>query len=156
MQQERAAGERPGCPRASQGLPGTHPGPAGWLCSAQMPLSVPFVKPWLSILSKDSMLSQENQTRVYCSACVCMCVCGGEDTAGRADPAPHLYAPPRPRWPRVCVCVCVCVCVGRGGECHGNTVPFKHGSLCCRRKAALGNLIKELAADKLCELKAFY
>lgn len=115
MQQERAAGERPGCPQASQGLPGTHRGPAGWPCSAQMPLSVPFVKPWLSILSKDSMLSQENQTRVYCSACVCMCVCGGEDTAGRADPAPHLYAPARPRWP--------CVCGGGGGGASAMATP---------------------------------
>ena len=81
-----------------------------------------------------------------CLVCVyvaCLvCVCGVVDTAGRAMPPPHLYAPP-----------------GRlalPGERHGNTTLFKHRSLCCHRKAALGNLIKELAADKLCELKAFY
>ena len=81
-----------------------------------------------------------------CLVCVyvaCLvCVCGVVDAAGRAMPPPHLYAPP-----------------GRlalPGERHGNTTLFKHRSLCCHRKAALGNLIKELAADKLCELKAFY
>ena len=80
-----------------------------------------------------------------CMSGVCVClwgVCGVADAAGKARPPSHLYAPP-----------------GRlalPGERHGNTTLFKHRSLCCHRKAALGNLIKELAADKLCELKAFY
>ena len=81
--------------------------------------------------------------------CVCVCVVGRTPRAGLTPRliCMLLHGPAGP----------VCVCVGgEGGECHGNTVPFKHGSLCCRRKAALGNLIKELAADKLCELKAFY
>lgn len=83
-----------------------------------------------------------------CVSCVCVtvcvsgvCVCVVWGTL-RARARPHLYAPP-----------------GRlalPGERHGNTTLFKHRSLCCHRKAALGNLIKELAADKLCELKAFY
>ena len=92
--------------------------------------------------------------RLSMCVCVCLCVCvyvvcvclvcvpGVVDAAGRARPPPHLYAPP-----------------GRlalPGERHGNTTLFKHRSLCRHRKAALGNLIKELAADKLCELKAFY
>ena len=80
---------------------------------------------------------------LVCVYVVCLvCVCGVVDAAGRARPPPHLYAPPG--W------------LALPGERHGNTTLFKHRSLCCHRKAALGNLIKELAADKLCELKAFY
>ena len=62
----------------------------------------------------------------------------------------------RPESIAVCVCVCVLDTAGRGqaprlicmllhswlvlsGECHGNTVLFKHRSWCCHRKAALGN-----------------
>lgn len=153
------AREGSGCspPPASRGgpeLPGFCLGPmvalpGSWLHCAQMPPSIPFLKPWLSILSKDLMLSQKNQIRGYRSVCVCVCECacarrwrGGHCRQGY--PAPHLHAPPQPARPP------------RLGERHGNTVPFKHASLCCRCKAALGNLIKELAADKLCELKAFY
>lgn len=69
-------------------------------------------------------------------------VVGGR--SGGRKRAAHLNAPPQPAlslpW----------------RECHSNIVLLKHRSLCCHCRAELGNLIKELAADKLCELKAFY
>lgn len=66
----------------------------------------------------------------------------GATEAGRAA---HLFALPQPAlslpW----------------REYHSNTVLFRRGSSRCHcRERELGNLIKELAADKLCELKAFY
>lgn len=41
-------------------------------------------------------------------------------------------------------------------EYHSNTVLFRLGSSVLPLQRELGNLIKELAADRLCELKAFY
>lgn len=71
---------------------------------------------------------------------------GWEDATGTVmeGRSAHLHAPPQPA-------LSLPWC-----ECHSNIVLFKHRSLCCHRRAELGNLIKALAADKLCELKAFY
>lgn len=153
----RGHGERrdPRLPRAPQGCPerpelGLGPAaatPVGQFCSAHMAtLRVPFRRPGLCILtrmkSRPRTRARWRRPRVPAHAPGVWGGAGGQGPTPRQRRRLSSAWSPRPRAPP--------------GQCHGNPVLFKHWSLRCHRRAALGNLIKELAAEDVGELEAFY